>query len=390
MTDDGRPTYVEVDLEAIRDNVRTLLGALSPVTRLFAVVKADGYGHGAVPVARAALGAGASGLAVALAEEGRTLREAGIQSPILVLSPTMRGQVPLVAEYGLEPAVFDLNTCQALAQQAQERRTVIRVHLKVDTGMGRVGIPDTGPVVELAGRIARLPGIDLHGLMTHLADADHEDMAYTERQWERFLNVAETLRTAGLLPPVIHAANSAAAFRFPGLQCDLVRTGIALYGLDPYPGAPSLRPALSLKTRVAMVKRVPAGFAVGYGHTYVTRVPTTLASLPIGYADGYPRGLSNRGIALLHGRRVPVVGRVSMDQMVLGLPADLDAAVDDEVVLLGKQGDDAISAAEWAGWLDTIHYEVVTRIGSRVPRWYRVGSGLFPASRVDDKILDSL
>lgn len=390
MRDEGRPTYVEVDLAAIRDNVRTLVGALSPVTRLFAVVKADGYGHGAVPVARTALAAGANGLAVALAEEGRTLREAGIEAPILVLSPTMRGQVGLVAEYGLEPSVFDLGTCQALAQQAQERRTVIRVHLKVDTGMGRVGIPYSGPVVELAGHIARLPGIELFGLMTHLADADHEDQAYTERQWERFLDVIEALRVAGLLPPVIHAANSAGALRFPGLQCDLVRAGIALYGLDPYPGSPPLRKALSLKTRVSMVKRVPAGFTVGYGHTYETRVPTTLASLPIGYADGYPRGLSNRGVALLHGRRVPVVGRVSMDQVVLGLPPDLDAAVDDEVVLLGEQGDDAISAGEWAAWLDTIHYEVVTRIGPRVPRRYRIGATLFPASRVDDKILDSL
>jgi alanine racemase len=388
----GRPTVIEVDLRAIARNVAVVKSRLGPGTRLMAVVKADGYGHGALPVARAALAAGADALGVALAEEGAALRAAGIPraTPMVVLGATAPDQVATVVDYGLEATVFDAETAEALSRRAQDRRVTVPVHVKVDTGMGRLGVAADGPVVELVRRLLRLPGIRVEGLMSHLADADHADPTYTARQYRKFLGVVEALRQADIRIPVLHLANSAGALRFPGLTLDMVRIGIALYGLEPYPGAPRLYPALSLKTRVVMVKRVPAGFAVGYGHTFVTPEPMVLATIPIGYADGYPRGLSNRGVALLHGRRVSVVGRVSMDQTVLGLPPDLDAAVGDEVVLLGEQGDDRITAAEWARWLDTIHYEVVTRFGPRIPRRYRVGPRVVDAESVDAVLLEAL
>jgi alanine racemase len=386
----GRPTLLEVNLRAIARNVAAIRGVLSPATRLMAVVKADAYGHGAVPVARAVLKAGADALGVALAEEGAELRQAGVAAPILVLGATTADQAEWVAEYGLEATVWDVETAHHLSRRAQDRRVTVPVHIKIDTGMGRVGMPADGPVVELVERISRLPGIRVEGLMSHLADADHPDPTYTARQYRRFLGVAESLRRAGIEIPTHHLANSAGALRFPGIQMDMVRVGLALYGMDPYPGAMRLEPALTLKTRVVMVKRVPAGFAVGYGHTFVTPEPMVLATIPIGYADGYRRGLSNKGVALLHGRRVAVVGRVSMDQTVLGLPPDLDAAVGDEVVLLGEQGDDRITAEEWATWLGTITYEVATGFSRRVPRRYRVGPRVVPGPLVDEDLLEAL
>lgn len=378
MTPEGRPTVAVVDLGAIRANVRVVKAAISPGTALWAVVKADAYGHGAVAVARAALQAGADHLAVALPEEGALLRRAGVTARILVMGALLPHQLGAVVADGLESIAFSRDHVRDLAAEVERQGTTAAVHLKLDTGMGRVGIPSRGPadvwaVVALAREIARgAPALRWAGIMTHLAGADDPEPASVERQYDRLLRVVSELSRNGLHAPV-HLSNSAAALRFPGLNADGVRVGLALYGLVPYPGAPALTPAMTLVSAVTMVKRVDAGFAVGYGHTYRTPSPAQIVTVAAGYADGVRRGLSNRGEALVAGRRVPMVGRVSMDQLTLSVPLKVPVAVGDPVVLLGRQGGAAVTAEDWAGWLDTISYEVVCGISGRVPRLYVEG-----------------
>lgn len=386
----GRPTVAEVNLDALAYNVRRVRARLAPRTRLWAVVKADAYGHGALPVARAALHCGADGLAVALAEEGAALRDAGVEAPILVLGATFPDQMDAVASRQLDCMVFDAATARDLGRHARRHNTRVRVHLKVDTGMARLGIPWDGAVVETASAIVAEPGLELYGLATHFASADAADGSDTRVQWERFLEVAERLRRAGMEVAVRHAANSAAAWRWPGMQADAVRVGIALYGVAPVPEADDLRPVLTVTTRVAQVKRVTGGVRVGYGGTFVTPGPLCLATIPIGYADGYRRGLSNRGDALVLGQRARVAGRVSMDQTVLALPAAAAVEPGDPVVLLGSMGTEAVWAEDWAQWLDTIPYEVLTGLSARVPRVYRVGDEIRRAAAVDADFLRSL
>ena len=368
MTGPERATHALVRLAAIRANVQVVRRALAPNTRLWAVVKANAYGHGAVPVARAVLEAGADALAVALPEEGWELRRAGVASRILVLGPILPEQAVSVVGADLEAIVFSAPVIEALARAASEAGRQVRVHLKVDTGMGRVGArPEDVPT--LAERIAAESALRGVGLMTHLADADHDDPEWTRAQYRQLVRVVEGLRRQGWSPPV-HAANSAGALRFPGLQADGVRVGLALYGVSPWAGAPPLHPALTLQSVVTMVKAVPAGFRVGYGHSYQAPAPLTIATVAAGYADGVRRGLSNRGAAIVAGHRVPIVGRVSMDQLTLGVPLGVPVRVGDPVVLLGRQGALEVSAQDWAAWLDTIPYEVLCGIGARVPRVY--------------------
>ncbi len=367
-----RATRALVRLAAIRANVQAVRRALAPATRLWAVVKANAYGHGAVPVATTALAAGADALAVALPEEGWELRRAGIASRILVLGPILPEQAVSVVSADLDAIVFSPAVIEALARGAVDLGRPARVHLKVDTGMGRVGARPN-EAAALAERIVAEPSLRWAGLMTHLADADHEDPEWTRGQYRQLVRVVEDLRRRGWSPPV-HAANSAGALRFPGLQADGVRVGLALYGAAPWAGCSPLEPALTLESVVTMVKRVPTGFRVGYGHTYETPGPLTIATVAAGYADGVRRGLSNRGAAIVGGRRVPIVGRVSMDQLTLGVPPDVPVHVGDPVVLLGRAGALELSAQDWAGWLDTIPYEVFCGIAARVPRLYAPGS----------------
>jgi len=386
----GRPTVAEVDLDAVGQHVRIYRERVGRKTAVWAVVKADGYGHGAVPVSRAALGAGAEGLVVALAEEGVALRRAGIAAPILVLGAHWGRQPEWIATYGLEAAVVDLGSAHRLSAAAQATGRPIPVHIKIDTGMGRVGFLWDGPVVDQVSQVLRLPGLVPAGLMTHLAQADDPDPMPTVRQWERFLDVVDGLRRAGMEVPRVHAANSAAGWRFPGMAADLIRLGIALYGLAPGPDGPPLRPAMTVRSAVVQVKRVAAGFSVGYGATYQTPGPTTLATVPMGYADGLRRGLSNRGAVLVGGQRAAIVGRVSMDQIVVAVPDHVPVAPGDPVVLLGSQGEASITADDWARWLGTIHYEVVTGISPRVPRVYRVGGRLVAGADVEAALSETL
>jgi alanine racemase len=363
-----RPTVAEVDLEAIRHNVR----ALKPLdAELMAVVKANGYGHGDVPVATAALEAGASWLGVALVEEGIRLREAGIEAPILVLTEFPPGSSKEALTAALTPPLYTDRGLEDLAEAAGALGRPVGVHLKVDTGMHRVGLaPDRA--VSFA-RAIRDRGLDLEGAWTHFAVAEAPEDPATRRQLERFQEVLTELADAGLRPRYRHASNSGAAISLPESHLDLVRVGIAMYGLSPGRGldeAVDLRPAMSFRSRVAMVKRVPAGEGISYGLRYAPDQEATIATVPVGYADGYFRSLFGAGRVLIGGRRYPVAGTVTMDQLMVDCGDDrVDPG--DEVVLFGEQNGERITADEVGSWAGTIGYEIVCAVSDRVPREYR-------------------
>ncbi len=357
---------VEVDLEAVRHNVRTIK---PEGVELMAVVKADGYGHGVVPVAAAALDAGASWLGVALVEEGIDLRDAGIDAPILVLSEFPRGSEKEALANDLTPTLYTAEGIRALAEAARSLGRSTRVHVKLDTGMHRVGLwpPEDAPafVRELLGS-----GLSLEGLWTHFATSE-ADPETTRAQLGRLLAAAEALAAEGIRPRYVHAANSAATLLHPETHLDLVRPGAAVYGLAAGPGLDrTLRPAMTLRSAVTMVKRLPAGERVSYGHRYRLERDATIATVPVGYEDGYPRLLSSRAEVLVGGRRHRVAGTVTMDQLLVDCERD-PVAPGDEVVLIGRQGDERITAEELADLIGTIGYEIATAISERVPREYR-------------------
>lgn len=371
-----RPTRAEIDLAAIAANVRVACELAGPTAAVMAVVKADAYGHGAIPVARAALGAGATWLGVAVPEEGAALRAAGLQARMLVLGPIASAQAALVVGHDLDQCVSDPGQVEAISREAASRGRVQRLHLKVDTGMGRVGLPPRA-VRAAAERIAAFPAVRLVGLMTHFADADADDPEFTREQLARFDAVSRDLRAAGIAIPLRHAANSAGLIRHPDARLDLVRPGILLYGCPPCatrrPGDPALAPALRLRTAISQLADLAAGASVSYGRTFVAPRDMRIATLPIGYADGLSRLLSGRGQALVLGRRVPILGRVCMDMTMVDVTHLPGVRVGDEAVLIGRQGGEAITADEIAGLTGTISYEVLCRVGPRVPRIYLGG-----------------
>jgi alanine racemase len=367
-----RPTRVEIDLSAIQANVG-LAVRLAGMAKIMAVVKADAYGHGAVPVARAALSAGAAWLGVAIPEEGTQLRQAGLSCPILVLGPISPDQAHLSAEQNLDQCVSDPGQIESLNRAGQACGRAVAVHLKIDTGMGRVGIPPA-EAERVATRIDASSHLRLAGLMTHLAEADSKDPGFTAEQVARFRAVADAIGATLGVRPLLHAANSAGVLYHPDARLDLVRPGIMLYGCPPrrtpQPEDPPLRPPLRFRTAVSQAKTVLAGTSLSYGRTFITERPTRVATLPVGYADGLWRSLSNAGVVLIRGRRVPIVGRVCMDMTLVDV-TDLPAiGPGEEAVLIGRQGGAAITADEVAGQLGTISYEVLCRIGPRVPRVY--------------------
>lgn len=384
---------MEVDLDAIGHNVRQLRAAVPPGGQLMAVVKADGYGHGALPVAREALAQGAGWLGVAIAEEAIALRaglRAGLRAaqtpgepPILVMGHVPPPLAPLLVRDGIAVACYQLELAQALSAAARDSGREAAVHIKVDTGMGRIGVSPE-EALEFARAVAALPGVRVEGVFTHFAAADEPDPAYTASQARRFAAVREAFRGAGIDVPVWHASNSAGLIVHPGEALSLVRAGIALYGIYPSAhaeataragGGPRLRPALQWKARLSHVKRVARGAAISYGCTYRAPRDMWVGTVPAGYADGFARRWSNRGRVLLRGREVPVIGRVCMDQFMVDVDAFAadPARVGEEVVLIGRQGGAAIPAEAFAAGLDTIAYEVVCAIGRRVPRVYLRG-----------------
>jgi len=371
-----RPAWAEVDLNNIRHNVGLLTRLVAPAG-LMAVVKADGYGHGSVASAYAALEAGATWLGVALVEEGVELRDAGIDMPILLLSQPPLEAARAVVDAGLTPVVHSLRFVDALAKAAADAGVEGQpVHLKVDTGMHRIGCSPS-EALDLAPVIRKHRELHLQGLLTHFAVADEPENPYTARQVAIFEAVRKELGRMGIRPPLVHAANSAAVLTAPEARYDLVRCGISIYGIAPaaeLDGRLPFRPALSLKARVSFVRRLVAGERLSYGLRYELDQPSTVVTVPVGYADGVPRRLGQvGGEVLIGGRRKPIAGTVTMDQLLvdLGPGADADEVeVGTEVVLLGRQGDEEITATEWANKLGTIPYEVCCGIGERVPRRY--------------------
>jgi alanine racemase len=369
----SRPAWAEVDVGAVRHNVVALV-ALSAPAAVCAVVKADGYGHGAVPVARAALEAGATWLAVAVVEEGEALRRAGIDAPVLLLAePPAAAMAEAVAQH-LTPTLYTLDGVEAATKAALNEKAPVAVHVKVDTGMHRVGASPEN-LVAVARAVDKAEELRLEGLWTHLAVAEEpgED-AYTAEQLRRFEEARDDLASEGIDPDILHAANSAGAIAHPAARYDLVRCGISVYGYSPGPalaGWVDLRPALSLKARVSLVKEAQAGDRVSYGLRYEMAARGDLATVPLGYDDGVRRQLGARGAeVLIGGRRCPMAGTITMDQFLVDCGPASGVVVGDEVVLLGRQGEHEITADHWARLLDTISYEIVCGVGPRVPRVY--------------------
>jgi alanine racemase len=372
--DHRRPTWAEISLTALTHNYRTIKAHLGSGAGLMAVVKADGYGHGAVECARVLESIGADWFGVALVEEGMILREAGISRPLFCLGGFWQGQAEEVIKYDLVTAVFRLDTAEELNARAREAGRIMSFHLKVDTGMGRLGVPVT-EVAEFAQALKRYDQIRLDGVMTHLADADGEETDYTETQIQRYHQAMMILRELGFSPSWEHLANSAGLYAYPQSHGNLARAGATLYGLKrdvlaPRPEPFDLQPVMSLHTRVVMIKTVAAGSSLGYGRTFLTHRESRIATIPVGYADGLRRACSNNWSVIVRGHFAPIVGRISMDLTIVDVTDVPDVEIGDEVILIGEQGGLQISAEDMARQIETISYEIVTGVSSRVPRVY--------------------
>jgi len=369
--------YAEINLDAIAHNVQELRRITDPSAELIAVVKADGYGHGAKMVSKTALENGATRLAVAFIDEALELRKAGIKAPILILGYTAPELAEEAVANDLTVTVFSKEIVEALSQKSQELNKPAKVHVKVDTGMTRIGVwPEE--TLDFIRWLKGKEGIELEGIFTHFAAADEKDKSYTEKQFASFCKVLKELEEAGINIPLPHCANSAAIIDLPSTHLKAVRAGIAIYGLWPSAEVDHtkciLKPAMSFKTRVTQVKKVPAQVSVSYGRSYRTKRESKLATLAVGYADGYTRMLSNKAQVLLRGKRVPVVGRICMDQCVVDVTDLPEVEVGDEAVLFGFQGEQFLPVEELSEILGTISYELICAVGKRVPRiFYRQG-----------------
>lgn len=369
-----RPTWAEIDLAAFADNLRAVKEFVGPRVKVMAVVKANAYGHGAVRLAQVAAANGADQLAVATLDEAVALRKAGLKLPILVLGTSIPGEGAEVAvELGIAQALCTVELAEALSAAARRRGKEALVHLKIDTGMSRIGVRphEAVPFME---RVSQLPGLRFEGVFSHFAASDEPENPYTELQFRRFQEALKALREAGYTFPIRHIANSAAILDHPEMHLDMVRPGCILFGSWPSEKTQrkiNIRPTLTLKTRIVFLKRVPAGTPVSYGLTYTSPSERLLATLPIGYADGYRRGLSNKASVLVRGVRAPVVGRVCMDQCVVDVSDVPGAALGDEVVLIGRQGSEEITAQELADILGTLDLELYCGLSPRVPRLYK-------------------
>lgn len=378
--------WAEIDLSAIACNVRAIRSLLQPSSRLMAVVKANAYGHGLLPVARHAVAAGADWLGVARLEEAMKLRQGGISAPILIFGYTPPEAAGVLVSHNLAQTVYSIEIARRTAEEARKSGGRLAAHIKVDTGMGRLGIVSAGAapadgMAEAADgafneieAICRLRGLRVEGVYTHFATADHADKSFAHRQFAAFQGVLDALCSRGISAGLIHAANSAALIDMPETRLDMVRPGISIYGL--YPSAAvsrsriALQPAMTLKSRIIHLKSVDAGFYVSYGATARTSRPTRLATVAVGYGDGYNRALSSKGRMRVRGQYAPVVGRVCMDQTVLDVGHIPGVEVGDEVVVFGRDSAGELPVAELAAKLDTISYEVVTGISERVERVY--------------------
>ena len=363
-----------INLDAIFNNIQALKQLTQKNSKFMAVVKADAYGHGAVKVAKKALENGADTLGVARLDEAVELRRAEITAPVLVFGYIYPAQAALVNQLNLTATIYNFNMAKALSQRACDLGIKLNVHLKIDTGMGRVGIIVQKKIIQEIKKIVQLPGIETQGIYTHFAAADHKESAYTIRQLNIFDSLLNDLKKENIEFKVCHAANSAGILMFPKSHYDMVRAGISLYGLYPSNEVDKSRaklvPAMTLKSIITSVREVPKGFKVSYGMTHKTDQKTILASVPIGYADGFSRLFSSKGYMLVKGEKAPIAGRVCMDQTIIDVGHIPDVQVEDEVVLIGSQKDKTISADELAQNANTINYEIVSSLTSRVQRVY--------------------
>jgi alanine racemase len=368
----GRPTVGEVDLGALEFNYRQIKKRIPKDVKLLAVVKADAYGHGAVPICLRLEKLGVEYLGVAIPEEGVELRRGGVRTPILVLGGIFGSEVDPIFRFRLTPVIFKKDSLRILSREAERRKRKVKVHLKVDTGMGRLGVP-LNLWSDFLREVTRFPRIETEGILSHFAMTD-EEKGFTRNQWRAFQEAVKIARASGIGCPYLHMANSAILTTFPAYAAGLVRPGIMLYGSYPTPAFRSLiplKPVMTLKTHIHFLKSVPAGTRISYGGMFEAKRKSLIATLPIGYADGYSHRLSNHGEVLIHGKRAPVVGKVCMDFIMVDVTHIRHVSVGDEVILMGRQGKEQITPEEIAEKINSISYEVLCSIGKRVPRVYK-------------------
>jgi alanine racemase len=368
----GRPTIAEIDVKALAFNYRQIKRHIPKGVSILAVVKADAYGHGAVPVSLKLEKLGVEYLGVAIPEEGVELRKGGVKAPVLIFGGIFKGDAEEIIRYGLTPVVFDIESLKHLSKAAEKRRKKARVHIKVDTGMGRLGVPfELFPA--FLKDLRKYPDIEIEGLLSHFSMTGGEEV-YTAYQWKKYQEGLAMAREMGISSRYLHMASSATLTTFPSFSGNLVRPGIMLYGSYPSPAIEKLielKPVLTLKTRIHFLKSVSTGSRISYGGTFVTRRESLIATLPVGYADGYSTRLSNQGEVLIRGKRAPIVGRVCMDLIMADVTDIHGVSKGDEAILIGRQGEERITADEIAKKIGSIPYEVLCLIGKRVPRVYR-------------------
>ncbi len=363
----------DIDLDAIYENIINIKKTLKPGTKLMVIVKADGYGHGAVPIAKK-IDSIIDGYGIATVEEGISLRKAGVKKSVLILGYTSNQQYEDVVRYDITPSIFQYQAAAELSKEAIRQGKTVKVHIKIDTGMSRLGFYcDSNCIGEII-KISRLEGIEIEGIFSHFACADEKDKSSTYKQLDKFLKIVASLEENNIYIPIKHISNSAGIIDIPEANLDLVRCGIATYGLYPsYDVDKShvkLKPSLSLRTHVSFVKEVDAGIGVSYGGTYTTSNTTKIATIPVGYGDGYPRNLSSKGRVLIRGKSAPIIGRICMDQFMVDV-SHIDVIEQGDVVtLIGKDGDEYISVEELADLSGSFNYEFICNLGKRIPRLY--------------------
>lgn len=364
----------EINLDAIAYNIRKIREITNKNSQIMAVVKADAYGHGAVEVSKVALYNGADALAVAITDEGIQIRENNIKVPILVLGYTPEMQLEDCVKYDLIQTVYNVEMAENISKVAKRLNKIAKIHIKVETGMGRLGFLPSEEAYDDIIKISQMENIKIDGAFTHFATADSKDKSFTYEQAELFKNFILELEKRGIDIPIKHCANSASIMDLPELCFNMVRAGIILYGMYPSDEVKKekldIKPVMSLKTQISYIKEEPCGVSIGYGRTFFTKRNSKVATVPVGYADGYSRALSNKGRVLVRGKYAPIVGRICMDQFMIDITDIPEASIGDEVVLIGEQGGNIVSAEEIAKLIDTINYEVVCMIGKRIPRVY--------------------
>ncbi len=366
----------EINLDAIHENVANAKALTKPGTQLMAIIKADAYGHGAVMVAHT-LEDVADAYGVAILEEGIELRQSGINKPILILGYTPAPLYPAMIKYDIATAVFEYDMAEKMSEAAEKIGKKAKVHIKLDTGMSRIGFKQDDESLEVIKKIAELPGIEIEGCFTHFATMDEKDKTKAMKQFERYMDFVERIEDVGIKIPIKHVSNSAGIIEKQEVNLDMVRDGICVYGMYPSDEVDKtklkLTPAMEIKSYVSFVKTLEAGVEIGYGGTYITTKQTTVATIPVGYADGYSRALSNRGRVLIKGKSFPIIGRICMDQFMVDISELPEIKQGDEVTLVGRDGDEYISIEEVADMSYSFNYEFVCDIGKRIPRVYYKG-----------------